>query len=469
LGLQGLHIPLFEGLGQAESDAFFELATQIDYPDAVEITREGDPGRGLFLLASGNVSIDKMTIEGMSETLAILEPGECFGEMALVDHKPRSATVKAMGKAEVFGFEQAVLDRFFVAHPEIHLKILQNLTRIASGRLRESDESLVQSAYDSVIEIDASFRILKHSPITERPGFIAPDTPDDQVVGRILFDVVPRLGEGVRQQLTEICAMGERSSMSLEYEDEAGEIGFYEMTVAPETRTGDDVHAMGIRNVTESKALETRIINTEKLAMTGQMAAEIGHADLMTINPEVQKSEKAIRSLGIMGEQLDRIENFATGLMELGVLKLKKEPSDLNLLVHKLIDFIRGQKRFRRVEFEFELDESLPVIEADQGQIHQVLLNLYANAADAMDKGVIKTRTGTEKDGSLLVVEVEDTGPGIPEEQLEKIFESGFTTKDTGHGFGLAVCRRIVENHQGDIEVKSIVGQGTTFRLEFRS
>ncbi|MEE2753236.1 MAG: cyclic nucleotide-binding domain-containing protein, partial [Candidatus Latescibacterota bacterium] len=121
---EGLHIPLFEGLGQAESDVFFDLATQIDYPEGVEIIREGDPGRGLFFFASGNVSVDKMTIEGKAETLAIMEPGECFGEMALVDHKRRSATVRAMGNAEVFAFEKMVLDRFFEERPEIHLKIL---------------------------------------------------------------------------------------------------------------------------------------------------------------------------------------------------------------------------------------------------------------------------------------------------------------------------------------------------------
>jgi signal transduction histidine kinase len=269
--------------------------------------------------------------------------------------------------------------------------------------------------------------------------------------------------------------------MNLEYEGADGEIGFYELTVAPESRIDETVSAaIGIRNVTETKALETRLINTEKLAMTGQMAAEIGHelrnyltvlighVDLMGINPEVSKSDKAVRSLGIMGEQLTRIENFATGLMELGVLKLKMEPSDVNVLIEKLIDFIRGQKRFRRVAFEFDLGEELPLLEADQGQIHQVLMNLYANAADAMDAGVIKTTTRTEKEGSLLVVEVADTGPGIPDEQLEKIFESGYTTKDTGHGFGLAVCRRIIENHHGEIEVTSVIGKGTTFKLVFR-
>lgn len=112
MGLQGLHIPLLEGLGQSDCDLFLELATQINHSDGTEIIREGDPGRGLFLLASGNVSIEKMTIEGTAETLAFLEPGECFGEMALVDHKPRSATVRSMGQAEVYSFEQGLIDRF---------------------------------------------------------------------------------------------------------------------------------------------------------------------------------------------------------------------------------------------------------------------------------------------------------------------------------------------------------------------
>ncbi len=115
------------------------------------------------------------------------------------------------------------------------------------------------------------------------------------------------------------------------------------MTIAPGGGPDDPAHAaIGIRNVTEKRALEARLIQSEKLAMTGQMSAEIGHelwnymtvlighVDLLGLNPDVQKSERAVRSLGIMGEQLERVEKFATGLMEQGVLKLKKEPSDLN-------------------------------------------------------------------------------------------------------------------------------------------
>jgi signal transduction histidine kinase len=480
LSFEGLHIPLFEGLDESERTLVSGLATRIEYDDGAVLIREGDPGRGLFLLASGTVAIAKQTIEGEQETLAVLEPGECFGDMALVDYKPRSATVTAVGAAEVYAFEQTVLDQFFVDQADIHLKILRNLVRITSSRLRFSDENLVQSAYDTIIEIDADLLILKHTRVTGRTSLIDLMTPEDAILGHPLFDVVPRLGEGVRQQLNHICGQGERGVMSLEFEHDGGEIGFYEVTVAPGAGADDPVYAaMGIRNVTETKALETRLIQTEKLAMTGQMAAEIGHelrnyltvlighVDLMAVNPDVKGNERAIRSIGIMGEQLERVETFATGLMEMGVLKLEKESSDINLLIEKLTDFVRGQKRFRRVEFESQLDPNLPEMQADQGQIHQVLMNLYANAADAMDAGVIRTETGTEKEGSVLFVTVEDTGPGIPEERLERIFESGFTTKKTGHGFGLAVCRRIVENHQGDIEVNSVIGKGTTFRLTF--
>tara|TARA_A100001037_G_scaffold175887_1_gene157673 strand:- start:1051 stop:1941 length:891 start_codon:yes stop_codon:yes gene_type:complete len=289
--------------------------------------------------------------------------------------------------------------------------------------------------------------------VTDRLGLIQAAAEEDDVLGRSLFDVVPRLGEGVGQQLNHICEVGDRATMSLEYEDDNGEIGFYEVTVALAGEDEDPVMAaLGVRDVTESKALETRLIQTEKLAMTGQMAAEIGHelrnyltvligqVDLFGVNPGVTANERATRSIGIMGEQLERIEKFATGLIEMGVLKLAKEPFDINLLIEKLTDFVRGQKRFRRVEFEATLDPKLPTMEADQGQIHQVLMNLYANAADAMDAGIIKTRTFTEREGAQIVVEVKDTGPGIPEERLEKIFESGYTTKDTGHGFGHAVA-----------------------------
>ena len=114
----------------------------------------------------------------MPENLAVLDPGEFFGEMALVENKLRSATATAVGQSEVYALEQTALDGFFAEHPDIHLTIVQNLVHITSSRLRFSDETLVQSAYDCIIEIDASFHVLNHSRITTRPGLIDHTTDD---------------------------------------------------------------------------------------------------------------------------------------------------------------------------------------------------------------------------------------------------------------------------------------------------
>ena len=149
------------------------------------------------------------------------------------------------------------------------------------------------------------------------------------------------------------------------------------------------------------------------------------------------------------------------------MLRSHKEKADFNGLVNRLIPFIQGQSRFRRVEFVLDLEPNLPQVEVDPGQIQQVLLNLYANAADAMGQGRVATVTHFCKSQKRVVVKVEDNGPGMSEKVRDRIFDSGFTTKSTGHGLGLAVCRRIVENHNGEIEVTSESGQGTTFTLTF--
>ncbi len=106
----------------------FELATTGACEDGEGIILEGT-GRGLFLQLEGTVSIDKQTIERTPETLAILEQGECFGEMALVDRKPQSATCTAVGPVKDLAFEQTALDQFFLESPAIHLKIVETWSR----------------------------------------------------------------------------------------------------------------------------------------------------------------------------------------------------------------------------------------------------------------------------------------------------------------------------------------------------
>ncbi len=107
----------------------------------------------------------------------------------------------------------------------------------------------------------------------------------------------------------------------------------------------------------------------------------------------------------------------------------------------------------------------------DSGQIQQVLYNLLNNAADAMGKrtgegGTITVGTDSDKEGKEVHIWVADTGKGMTQEEVKRIFEGGFTTKEPGHGIGLTICKRIVDNHNGRIEVETKLNGGTTFRVK---
>jgi len=124
----------------------------------------------------------------------------------------------------------------------------------------------------------------------------------------------------------------------------------------------------------------------------------------------------------------------------------------------------RQQALTKGIEIALHKDPSLPEIEHDSDQIHQVLLNLLLNAQQAIDsKGKIEVTV--EHKGPTAVIEVADNGRGIAPDHLPNIFRPFYTTKGDGTGLGLSLARRIVEDHHGRIDVTSLVGQGTTFTV----
>jgi len=141
--------------------------------------------------------------------------------------------------------------------------------------------------------------------------------------------------------------------------------------------------------------------------------------------------------------------------------------------VQKTIELTEPHLRRRGIEVTPEFHPTVPDIFADRQQLRQVLLNLFTNAGDAMPKGgrlTLRVRPGTLPGGrSGVLIEVEDTGAGIPKDVLPRVFDPFFTTKEEGKGtgLGLAICRRIVEQHRGTLEIESQVGKGTTVRMLF--
>jgi two-component system NtrC family sensor kinase len=158
------------------------------------------------------------------------------------------------------------------------------------------------------------------------------------------------------------------------------------------------------------------------------------------------------------------------GLLDFSRPKGKaKAPSDLNLLVEQTLGLLRHHKRFKAVVLLRELEPALPQVVVNAEQIVQVLMALMINALDAMEGGgrlAVRTSLSMRRGGEVIV-EVEDTGPGIAVEARTRLFEPFFTTKPLGRGtgLGLSICYGIVEEHRGRIEVDSQPGRGATFRV----
>src|SRR6185369_11223322 len=153
------------------------------------------------------------------------------------------------------------------------------------------------------------------------------------------------------------------------------------------------------------------------------------------------------RHAQIILEQSRKVEAMSKGLMDFSHAELKVERVDLNALVQRSVELIRPQGRFDGIEWDLKLAVHLPMLRADPGQLQQVMLNFFINAADAMKDlngahRVITAQTEFDERRRRVRLVVADSGPGIAAALLPKVFEPHFTTKDEGHGFGLSTSYR---------------------------
>jgi signal transduction histidine kinase len=234
------------------------------------------------------------------------------------------------------------------------------------------------------------------------------------------------------------------------------------------------------REYIELQRTTQALISSERMAAKGEMAAAVAHEMnnyLAVLSGRTQLLQRKVEKGGlsdlvkdgeILWTQVERLTRLARGLLDFSHRELKVTFFDLNVLCRELVEFLQPQNVFDKVKIELDLEEELGEVEGDAGQMHQVLLNLCRNSADAMkdagtENGTVWVRTRTDGKKSYVRVEVEDNGPGVPVALRARIFEPGFTTKEYGHGFGLATTARIVENHHGRIWVEERPGGGARF------
>src|SRR5690606_1727556 len=274
----------------------------------------------------------------------------------------------------------------------------------------------------------------------------------DQVVGRTIFEVLTRQPEAaLRAEFDAIFETGELRQSDMQVESPAG-IRTYRMTRLPMRLAGDTItHVMTIgEDVSEWREVQARILQSEKLAALGQLAAGVMHEinnPLATIAACVAASEgrleevsgegtAALREyLGIIDKEVERCTSIVDGLLDFSRPKARaKQTADLNAIVNEALGLLRHHKRFKLIALERRLEPALPSVVANPEQIIQVLMALTINAIDAMEAGgrlTIRTALSRRR-ADEVVVEVEDTGPGIAGSVQSKIFEPFFTTKAPG-------------------------------------
>jgi len=232
-------------------------------------------------------------------------------------------------------------------------------------------------------------------------------------------------------------------------------------------------------DLTDQVNLENQLMQAEKLSSIGLLAAGIAHevnTPLAVITSNAQMMMRQMDPDDPRTKTLDKIiaQAFRASEIANNLLKFSRvggsECSDLdvNRIISESLSLVDPMLKTARISVQAQLKTSLPAVYGNAGKLQQVFMNLIMNARDAMPRGGELT-IATESEDSAVRVEVSDNGMGIPAEHINKIFDPFFTTKATsrGTGLGLAVTYGIIQEHSGLIQVDSVVGRGTTFRLEF--
>ncbi len=308
----------------------------------------------------------------------------------------------------------------------------------------------------------------------------------DAVVGRPVFEVLTRQPAAqLRADFDRVFRTGEIQQREIEVAA-GGETRYYRLSKIPMRLEGDEItHVITIgEDVTERQGIQAQIAQSEKLAAVGQLAAGVMHEinnPLATISACVAAiqgrlpagwagAEPVTEYLEMIDKEVERCTRIVDGLLDFSRPKGKtKGPVSLNRLVADTLFLLKHHQRFRHLQVVQELDPAEPVAAGNSEQLTQVLLALTLNAVDAMEEGgtlTLRTSAGRGRADETLL-EVEDTGVGIPRADQGKIFEPFFTTKPPGRGtgLGLSICYGIVEDHRGRIEVDSAPGRGSVFRV----
>jgi two-component system sensor histidine kinase HydH len=331
--------------------------------------------------------------------------------------------------------------------------------------------NVVENMPDGLISIDAEGEIVTvNNRVREIFGLRGVSDQHRELKKKFLPFATPLL-DSLRQNRIVL-------EQEMEYPHKGGSIP---LAVSAARLISDDEENQGtvfiLRDLREIKALQERVTRSERLAALGSLAAGVAHEirnPLSSIkgfaqfflkkNPPGSTDHKYSE---VMIQEVERLDRVIANLLDYANPKAPaQERTALADIIHRSIALITDDAKAKKVDVTVEIEEKIPPVKVDKDQITQVLLNIALNGLDAMKEGgKLTIRSFMDEESNVVIIEVEDTGHGIPEKELPRIFDPFYTTKKTGTGLGLAIAHRIVENHGGTLSVKSTGKSGTMFRI----
>ncbi len=341
-------------------------------------------------------------------------------------------------------------------------------TRIDFQRLESLSRGIIENVSSGILTIDKNNRITSFNRAAERiTGLSLKD-----VYNKDIREIFPF--QSYSDVLVSDSDMPRNEMVFKRRDDKEVYLGF---SLSPlRDIEGEESGAILIfQDLTNLKKMEEEFRRSDRIRALGEMAAGMAHEirnPLASISGSIEVLKQDLRSLNdddrrlmdIVLRETGRLNSLITDFLVFAKPAPKKRRVNLHDVAEETINLLLSRRGIGGIKIVKELSDVVTL--ADPEQIKQVFWNLFLNAVEAMDgEGVLRVGIKGMNHGGEVEITVSDTGRGIKESYGEKIFDPFFTTKDGGTGLGLAVVGRIVEGHDGRIEVESKEGEGTTFRI----
>jgi polar amino acid transport system substrate-binding protein len=292
----------------------------------------------------------------------------------------------------------------------------------------------------------------------------------------------PSDGTRVDKRLSQIASDGSGSFDDAPMIRKDGAIARVDISASLIRYSGREVIQSFLRDTTEKKLLEKQVMQTDKLASIGTFTAGLAHEirnPLNSVNLQLLLLERrildgtrfteteSIELINIVREEVSRLDSLVTEFLFFAKpLNLDFHPCNIHRILDDVFALFYARIEQNDITLERDYIDNMPLLSLDAEKIKQAFINIVQNSIEAMvDGGVLAV--STELSSKKVIVKVEDSGPGIPREDLDKVFEVFYTSKEKGTGLGLPISFHIIEMHGGTIEIGSENGAGTTCAMSF--